>query len=108
MMNDSLKNQLSKAIREKKIKIKYPKDYKKWKEKFDYFYGVTKDVQQTLDIIYGPGGSADNYKGSLYNNSNFNIKHIQNKPTKRVNKPAKSSSVFNYLKHKHNGKPKGE
>jgi len=103
-MNDSLKDQLQKALKEGKLKVKYPKGHKQWRTKFDYFYNITKSVEYTLKIMYGPEGSATNYKGSLYNNSNFNIKSIKNKKIKRVNKSSKHSSVFDYLKNKPNGK----
>ena len=55
------------------LKVKYPTGYKKWKAKFDYWFGITKDVQQTLDIIYGPGGGVKNYRGSLYRNANIKL-----------------------------------
>lgn len=103
-MNNSLKEQLKKAIEDNKLKVKYPKGYKEWKTKFNYFYGITKSVEQALKIMYGPDGSADNYKGSLYNNSNFNVKHILKKKSSKPTKPPKSSSVFDYLRNKQNGK----
>ena len=55
------------------LKVKYPAGYKKWKAKFDYWYNITKDVNQTLDIIYGPGGGVKNYRGSLYRNANIKL-----------------------------------
>ena len=106
-VNHQLRDALTKALNDKKIKVTYPKGYKKWKEKFDYFYNITKSVDQTLKIIYGPDGSADNYKGSLYNNSNFNIKGIKNRKRNKPGKPnkiTKNSSVFNYIRNKPNAK----
>ena len=64
------------------LKVKYPTGYKKWKAKFDYWYNVTKDVNQTLTIIYGPEGSVRNYKGSLYCNANLKMNSIGQKRNK--------------------------
>lgn len=113
-INTDLRDQLKNAIRDKKIIIKYPAHYKKWKKKFDYWFNITHDVKQTLEILYGPDGSADNYKGSIYTNANFDIKAIENS-TKRPhrqphrthanNKPTTNgkSSAFNFIRLKRNG-----
>jgi hypothetical protein len=77
MFNDSLANQLKNAVNSGQVKVVYPKGYQKWKKKFDYWMKITNNVTQTLNILYGPSGSVDNYKGSLYNNSNFKAPGIQ-------------------------------
>lgn len=89
-INNSLRDQLRAALKTGKVKVKYPEGYKQWKQKFDYFYGVTKDVNHTLDAIYGPNGSVDNYKGSVVANSDFKV------PQKK----------HTHKKHQHNHKPK--
>jgi len=90
MLNNLLAAQLQKALDEKKIKVVYPDGYRAWKQKFDYWYNITHSVSQTLDIIYGPGGSVGDYKGSIYQNSKF-------KPKETI---TKSSNAFKYLKSK--------
>ena len=60
--------------------VKHPKGYKKWKAKFDYWFKITKDVQQTLDIMYGPGGGVNHYKGSICCNAKIKM------PTKQPRK----------------------
>jgi len=100
IFNDQLQIELQKAIATKKLTPKYPKKYKQWKEKFDYWYNKTKDVRQALKIMYGPNGSVINYQGSLYNNSNFDIKKIRKRHQKIINKVKRQSSIFDYLKIK--------
>jgi len=100
IFNNQLQVELQKAIATKKLTLKYPKKYKRWKEKFDYWHNKTKDVRQALKIMYGPNGSVTNYQGSLYNNSNFDIKQIRKIHQKRINKVKKPSNIFNYLKIK--------
>ena len=73
MFNTQFAEQLDILKKYSTSKIKYPKGYKQWKAKFDYWFNITKDVQQTLDIIYGHGGSVNNYRGSLYRNTNVRI-----------------------------------
>lgn len=111
-VNTQLQDQLRIAMEEKQIKLKYPAHYKKWKKKFDYWYNITHDLNQTLDIMYGPGGSSSNYKGSIYTNSNLDIKAIE-KPKKKKNKQfirkhskpksTAPSSAFAHLRIKRNG-----
>ncbi|TDI97014.1 MAG: hypothetical protein E2O29_01910 [Deltaproteobacteria bacterium] len=107
--NTQLHDQLRIAIEEKLIKLRYPAHYKKWKKKFDYWFNLTKDLNQTLDIMYGPGGSADNYKGSIYRNSNLDIKAIEKPKTKQFvrkhNKPKSNnkSSAFAHIRLKQGG-----
>jgi hypothetical protein len=106
MFNNQLTNQLKKAIDTGALKPKYPDGYKAWKEKFDYFYNITKDVEQTLNAIYGPGGSVTSYQGSIYRNSNLDItKAIAvTKPVVKqhfVKKPgSKSLAYINFKKSK--------
>lgn len=109
-VNTQLRDQLKIAMEKKQIKLKYPAHYKKWKKKFDYWFNLTHDLNQTLDIMYGPGGSADNYRGSIYTNSNLDIRAIE-KPKKKkfIKKHNKSivtapSSAFAHLRIKRNGK----
>ena len=109
-VNTQLHDQLRIAMEEKQIKLKYPAHYKKWKKKFDYWFNLTHDLNQTLDIMYGPGGSADDYKGSIYTNSNLDIKAIE-KPKKKQfirkhSKPivAATSSAFAHIRIKRNDK----
>jgi hypothetical protein len=71
MFNSSLQDQLKNAVKSGQVKVVYPKGYQKWKKKFDYWMKITGSVSQTLNILYGPNGSVDDYKGSIYNNSNF-------------------------------------
>jgi len=104
MINTQLKDQLEAAMKQKKIEVKYPDGYKQWKEKFDYFFGVTKSVRSTLDSIYGPGGGVDNYQGSIYRNSNLDIKKVVKTEIKKVqHKPQHSSKSFKFIKLR-NGK----
>lgn len=93
-INNSLGEQLSKALKQNKIKVKYPEGYKAWKQKFDYWYKVTGDLRQTLDIMYGPNGGVDNYKGSIYTNANFKFK----KPIQSNNKKEKMVGIFEVKK----------
>ncbi len=54
MINYQLRNELDKAIREKRIRLKYPKGYRSWKKKFDA--GLRKNrgnVDKTLEDIHG-------------------------------------------------------
>lgn len=94
-INNTLAIQLAEALKQKKIQVKYPDGYKAWKQKFDYWYKVTGDLRQTLDIMYGPNGGVDNYKGSLYTNSNFKFKK---KHTPEPKKQEKMISVFQVKK----------
>ena len=106
MFNNQLQQQLQNAIKKGKIKVKYPKNYKEWKTKFDYWCNITKNSKQALEIMYGPDGGVKNYKGSLYNNSNFDIKKIKKRKQQLKNlrqtikKP--NSTIFSYLKVKNN------
>lgn len=102
IFNTQLQEQLKKGIAEGKLKINYPDGYKVWKEKFDYWYSKTQDVHQVLNIMYGPGGGVNDYKGSIYTNSNLEInKIILSRKNKKFNKqPVKNSNVFNFLKLK--------
>jgi hypothetical protein len=81
-INTQLADQLRNVVKTDKDVIKYFKGYKKWKAKFEYWFNITKDVGQTLDIIYGRGGSPKHSTGSLYHNSNLDLKSI----TKRQGK----------------------
>ena len=73
MLNSSLKDQFDQLKEAGLLKVKYPTGYKKWKAKFDYWFGITKDVNAALNCIYGPGASGvNNYKGSIYRNSIVN------------------------------------
>ena len=102
MNNPILRDKLREALKNNKHKIKYPDGYKKWKEKFDYWFKTTKgDLKQTLDIMYGPGGGVNNYRGSLYKNTDFKIpKKNKKKFVKRYNnkKGTKKSSIFDGIK----------
>ena len=55
------------------LKVRYPAGYKKWKAKFDYWFNITKDLQQTFNIMYGHQGGVNHYRGSLYCNSGLKI-----------------------------------
>ena len=99
MANLTFKEQLKVLKDGGKLKLRYPDGYKSWKKKFDYWYRTTnKDLNQTLDIMYGPGGGVNNYKGSLYKNSNFRVpkeKHNRNKKFKKQNE---KSGIFKGIK----------
>ena len=41
-------------VKDKGIKVKYPRGYHKWKKKFQSEYKRLKDVSRTLDSIHGP------------------------------------------------------
>ena len=97
MINTQLKDQLEIAISSGKFKPVYFNGYKIWKEKFDYFFNITKDVNQTLDILYGPNGGIDDYKGSIYRNSNLQIDKITKKKHIKEKIENKPSSVFSFL-----------
>lgn len=71
--NTELGDQLKDLSKVGLLKLKYPSGYKKWKAKFEYFYAITNDVGQTLDCIYGSGGSVKHSKGSIYRNSNLTL-----------------------------------
>jgi len=102
--NTQLKDALAEAIAKKQLKLAHPKGYEEWKKKFDYFYGITNSVEQTLNIIYGTDGGSKDYKGSLYNNSNFDVKNLPKKKahkhTEQNNKP---SNVFDYIRNTKHG-----
>jgi hypothetical protein len=101
MFNNSLSVQLQNILDKKKVKIIYPDGYKTWKEKFDYWYNITKDVRQTLDIIYGPGGGVTQYKGSLYVNSNLSTTAmIKPKPVIKKTDYKRSSGSLDYIRYK--------
>ena len=54
MLIKSLDKQLAKLIRDKKIEIKYPKGYQKWRKNFNSTLRETKgDVNKALDKIHG-------------------------------------------------------
>jgi len=72
-VNTQLADQLKELTEAGILKVKYPTGYKKWKAKFDYWFGITNDLSQTFDIIYGPGGGVKNYRGSLYRNANIKL-----------------------------------
>ena len=96
MTNPALRDQLGKLLRNGKLKVKHPDGWKKWKQKFDYIYKLTKgDLNQTFDIMYGPGGGVKNYKGSLYRNTGFKVP--MNKPKAKA-KTSKKSSIFEGIK----------
>ena len=98
-MHSSLGDQLKKAVKGGKIKVRYPDGYKKWKTKFDHFYKLTGNVKQTLDIIYGPNGGVSNYKGSLYRNANFDASSLT--PAKsKSHKHNKKNKSFNFIKNR--------
>ena len=82
-MNTQLADQFKDLKEAGLLKVKYPAGYKKWKAKFDYWFNITKDVNQTLDIIYGPGGGVKNYRGSLYRNANLKMPIVTKKQDKR-------------------------
>lgn len=86
MFNTGLQDQLKDLKEAGLLKVKYPAGYQKWKTKFDYWFDITKDVQQTLDIIYGHGGSVTNYRGSLYRNSNLDMNGLIKAQRKGANK----------------------
>ena len=83
MFNSELSDQLKDLKDTGILKVKYPPGYQKWKAKFDYWFNITKDVQQTLDIIYGPGGGVNNYKGSLYRNANLKMNEATKQKARR-------------------------
>lgn len=109
MFNDSLAKQLQSAVSKGQIKPKYFDGYKQWKDKFDYFYNITKDVNQTLNIMYGPNGGVNSYQGSLYVNSSLKVKEaaMQSKPIKKTYKNYKTiqkpSGALKFIKPKQNG-----
>jgi hypothetical protein len=84
MFNTQLQDQLTGAISKGKLNPKHFDGYVAWKTKFDYFYNITHDLEKTLDILYGPKGGVNDYKGSLYRNSNLSTDNIpkQNQPRK--------------------------
>jgi hypothetical protein len=86
MFNTLLQDQLSNAINTGKLKPKHFDGYTAWKKKFDHFYEITHDVKQTLDILYGPNGGVNNYRGSLYRNSNLSTDKIAKKNTQKHQK----------------------
>ncbi len=100
MNNTELRDQLGKLLKDGKLKMKYPDGYKKWKKKFDYIYKVTNgDLNQTFDIMYGPGGGVKDYKGSLYRNTEFKVPKGKPKPKRK--KPPKAptkSGIFDGIK----------
>jgi len=54
MLNHRPFSHLDKLVREKKIRVRYPKGYKHWKARFDSTMRETKgDVQKTLEKIHG-------------------------------------------------------
>lgn len=54
MFNDQLKQGLDKLIRDKKISVKFPRGYAKWKKRFNDEMRKSKgDVKQALDNIHG-------------------------------------------------------
>ena len=83
MFNSALQDQLNQLKAQGQLKVKYPAGYQKWKKKFDYWYSITKDVHQTLEIIYGHGGTADHSTGSIYRNSTLKASDMVVKRTKR-------------------------
>ena len=92
-LNTQLSDQLRKLVAAGEVKIKYPDGYHAWKQKFDYFYNITKDVNQTLNIIYGPEGGVKDYKGSIYHNANVVInKTVAKKEQKPKIEPRKHRS----------------
>ena len=77
--NTSLRDQFKDLKEAGLLKVKYPAGYKKWKAKFDYWFNITKDLQQTFNIMYGHQGGVNNYRGSLYCNSGFKVPMPQHK-----------------------------
>jgi hypothetical protein len=73
MINPSLQDQLKELKGAGVLKVKHPVGYKKWKAKFDYWFSITKDVQQAFNIMYGPGGGVNHYRGGLLCNSGVKI-----------------------------------
>lgn len=51
-MYSALKD-IDKLIKEKKITVKYPAGYSKWKKKFDESFKKTHNVSKTLDELHG-------------------------------------------------------
>ena len=102
MFNTLLKDQLTNAINNGKLTPKHFDGYTAWKDKFDYFYNITHDVKKTLDIIYGPNGGVNNYKGSLYRNSNLSTTTmVKTNPPKKVKpKPHINTSALDLFKNK--------
>jgi len=100
MFNNSLRDQLRKAIQDKKIVIKHFKGESLWRKKFNHWHKITKNVKQTLDIMYGPSGTTKDYRGSLYNNSNYNLKKVLKKiKNGSAEKPSNSrSGVFKFIR----------
>jgi len=91
--NHTLRDQLKAGLNSGKLKVKYPDGYKRWKEKFDYFYKTTNgNLQQTLDIMYGPGGGVNNYKGSIYRNSNLDVSKLSKGKKKRGHNKTKPAT----------------
>lgn len=46
-------NGIDKVIKDKKIRVEYPKGYRHWRRRFADEYGKTKDVKRALDNIHG-------------------------------------------------------
>lgn len=54
MFNNQLGNELTKALKEKRIKVRFPKGYKNWCNKFHSALRETKgDVNKALERIHG-------------------------------------------------------
>ena len=54
MLNRPFDKQLGKLIREKKIKVRYPKGYQHWRKRFHSTLRETKgDVPAALEKIHG-------------------------------------------------------
>jgi len=44
---------INKVVKEKKIRVEYPKGYRHWKSRFEEEYAKTRSVSGALDRIHG-------------------------------------------------------
>lgn len=103
MFNTVLKDQLKSAIKNKKIRLKHFDGEELWRKKFDHFYKLTGgNLDRTLDIMYGPDGGVNNYKGSIYRNSRIRVNEQFKKAQKSIERTriVKDSKIFNFIKNK--------
>lgn len=47
---------IGRIVKDKKIKIEYPKGYKHWRKRFEDEYAKTKNVGEALNSIHGKKG----------------------------------------------------
>jgi hypothetical protein len=93
MFNTSLRDQLKIVMDSGELKVTHHDGHKAWKAKFEYWHNVTHDTTKALDAIYGPNGGVNNYKGSIYCNSNLKAADI-------VKAAPKKYDPFQYNKFK--------